>query len=88
MEKIPESEIYGDEGFKARLATLVERVGNPNAFAVKCGISQSSVRAFLVRGNPPRRSLLKIASSMQVTIQWLACGLGPMKECTDIREEA
>lgn len=72
--------MYGDEPFRQRLGQLVRIAGNPNALANKCGVTQSSVCAFLKRGNPPRRSLLLIANGMKVRLEWLMCGFGSMTD--------
>ncbi len=76
MRNFHSEEIEYDDRFKKRLLELVEIAGNKNALAVQCGIRLSSMQSFLRRGNPPRRSLLKIARGMDVSLLWLICGIG------------
>jgi transcriptional regulator with XRE-family HTH domain len=55
------------------------------AFARRCGIPESNLRSYLVRGKKPTlENLSKIASTAGVTIDWLATGQG-VKDSAELR---
>lgn len=55
------------------------------AFARRCGIPESNLRSYLVRGKKPTlENLSKIASTAGVTMDWLATGQG-VKDSAELR---
>jgi hypothetical protein len=55
-------------------------VGSVNALAKKAAISQTALRNYLLKSEPTRPVLEKLAAAAGVAPQWLILGLGPMCE--------
>jgi len=66
--------------FLQRLAATAEMVGSVNALAKKAAISQTALRNYLLKSEPTRPVLEKLAAAAGVAPQWLILGLGPMCE--------
>jgi len=65
--------------FKERLMEIARRQKSVNDFSRKCGISNSLMISYLNgKSLPGLENLLKMAAAAQVSVQWLASGLGPV----------
>ena len=63
-------------GFVDRLKQLINN-DSIASFSRKCGIPESTIRSYLVRGKTPRMEhLADISSASGVTVDWLATGTG------------
>ncbi|MDH5677825.1 MAG: helix-turn-helix domain-containing protein, partial [Nitrospinota bacterium] len=81
--------------FKERLMEIARRQKSVNDFSRKCGISNSLMISYLNgKSLPGLENLLKMAAAAQVSVQWLASGLGPVQADAEMlksgrqREEA
>jgi len=72
----PEAENQVDQAFLERLRFAVKRVGSANALAKKAKISQSGLHKYLNGGEPTRRILSAIANAADLSVEWLAFGIG------------
>ncbi|WP_286552726.1 helix-turn-helix transcriptional regulator [Variovorax sp. J22G40] len=68
-----------DEAFIARLGELVSLVGSASALARRAGISHSGLSRYMAGGDPSRRVLTALAQAAEVSLAWLASGVGPMR---------
>lgn len=65
-------------GFAKRLRQALEG-DSVNAFAKKCGLSESLVRKYLSGSLPGLDKASLMAQQLNVTVDWLATGRGPMR---------
>lgn len=65
-------------GIAARLELLKSKQA-VNAFAQKCGVSESLMRKYLAGSIPGADKLVQLARANGVHIAWLAAGEGPMR---------
>lgn len=75
------------ETFLDRLLVAIGE-DNPHAFAQKCGLTDSVLRRYINGGSLPRMdTLVTIARTAGVNIDWLATGEGPMRfEGCEVKE--
>lgn len=78
------------EGFRERLASLIETLGmTKTAFAEKLNITQPYVTKLLKNGNPSERLFEDICEKFDVNEEWLRNGIGSMfKELPEDEETA
>lgn len=69
-------ELERDEAFIERLRSLAESHGSVNALAKAAGVSQSGLQRYLNGGEPSRKALIAIAVAGDVSLEWLATGVG------------
>ena len=69
--------------FRGRMQICADRAGNVNQLAAKSGIGQSTIRTYFKGVEPPRDFLTAIARAANVSVGWLAAGLGPVDPSTD-----
>lgn len=62
--------------FEDRIKVLIARVGNPNLFAIKTGVSVSGIKRYLNGGEPTISKLLLISNSLGINPNWLLTGEG------------
>ncbi|MNM83574.1 DNA polymerase V subunit UmuD [compost metagenome] len=66
--------------FSERLQAAIGDKVSVLAFAKRCGISDSLMRKYLRGSLPGTDNLVAIALNAHVSIAWLACGMGPMRD--------
>jgi len=71
---------HADGGFVARLNQIVEAAGGASGLARKAGISPSGLSRYLAGGEPSRRVLVALADAAGVRIDWLARGVGAIRD--------
>ena len=67
------------EAFSLRLRSLIG-TGSVNAFALKCGLSETLIRMYLKGSVPGLDKVLQIANATGVSVDWLATGKGRMRQ--------
>src|SRR5262245_9046116 len=70
------------DSFAARIALLIEGK-SANSFALKCGISEGSIRQYLAGTIPRMDKVVTMAQVAGVRVEWLATGEGPMRVVAD-----
>lgn len=70
------NELECESTFHERLVSLVEEVGNPNAFANKVGVSPSGIHRLMEGGTPGMPLLIKICDAFNISSDWLSRGIG------------
>lgn len=70
------NELECESSFHKRLVSLVEEVGNPNAFANKVGVSPSGIHRLMEGGTPGMPLLIKICDAFNISSDWLSRGIG------------
>ncbi|MBC8121492.1 MAG: hypothetical protein H7Y22_06600, partial [Gemmatimonadaceae bacterium] len=71
--------------FRQRLRRLAEVAGSVNALAKRSNVLQSTLRHYLNNGGEPTRPVLvALCTSMDVCLEWLALGKGPMRRETHL----
>ncbi|MGG6263298.1 LexA family transcriptional regulator [Leptolyngbya sp. AN03gr2] len=70
-----------DEGFISRLKQVIEEYGSINSLARAANLSESSIRKWRDgTAEPSRDRLVALAEAVQVRMDWLAAGKGPMRQ--------
>lgn len=73
-----------ERGITQRLNALAEGMST-NAFALKCGVPESSMRKYLSGSIPGTDRAVQISKACGVNLEWFATGEGP-KMANEIRE--
>lgn len=69
-----------NEGFRSRLELLSDQWRSVSAFAKAVGTTQGNMRRLLLGGQEPTRvTLVSIARTAEVNLNWLATGAPPMR---------
>jgi|GEM_PF-6604952 len=70
----------GDPGLIARLQELEKEEGSFAALSRRTDVHEAALRSYVRKGiRIPSDNILKIADSMDVSIEWLVAGRGPKK---------
>lgn len=65
--------------FATRMAIILSG-SSVNSFAQRCGLSEGSIRQYLSGTIPRMDKVVDIARAAGVRVEWLACGVGAMRE--------
>lgn len=69
-----------DDGFPARIRTIVREWGSANSFAREAGVSEAALRKWMAgQSEPTRDRLVSLARAAGVSLVWLATGTEPMR---------
>jgi hypothetical protein len=66
-----------DKAFVDRLKEIAESLGSYAALAKRAGLAASTFQNYLDGGEPQRPALIALAAAGNVSLTWLATGLGP-----------
>ncbi len=65
------------DALRARLKFCADKLGSINALSKSSGIPHSTLRKYFFGGEPSMRNIVTIARTAEVSIEWLAAGVGP-----------
>ena len=71
-------EFSAPDRFPDRVRLIAAIVGSVNALAKQSGLSQPTVRQYLLGSDPSRAALRKLSHAAGVSFAWLGCGEGPI----------
>ena len=75
------------KAFADRIGMLIDTCGGNSDFARKCGFSEGVVRSWRNGGSDPSRKRIAVISHvMNVSMDWLTTGEGPMRKSDSVTE--
>lgn len=73
--------IKGNLSFTDRIKTIIDLIGSADKLANNSGMSARGIGQYLAgKSDPTRKKLIALAEAAGVNIEWLATGVGPMRE--------
>ena len=77
MANSPSHPFPDSDALRTRLQLCADKIGSVNALAKASGIPQSTLRNYFLDGVPSVHNIVAIARTAEVSVAWLAAGVGP-----------